>query len=95
MSTDVHAKATRHETERDELAFNYAEGVTHLPVNPHNVWMEIRDGYLAGFEAGIAAEKKRSQGLVEAVKTATGQWCIKPECGCWLCEALEKYRGEG
>jgi hypothetical protein len=25
-----------------------------------------------------------------ALKTATDNWCIKPECECWLCTALKR-----
>lgn len=33
--------------------------------------------------------------VVEAAKTAQKNWCIVPQCKCWLCDALSSYSGGG
>ena len=80
MSTDVHAKATQHGTERDEryaiAALRMLDRTKVLPDwiieesvgynYEHGMSTDEIIGFLTGFMAGVAAEKKRSEGLGKA-----------------------------
>ena len=96
MSTDVHAKATQHETERDEVMTPLVLGIEFY--EKHKIRYEgepvmdfVVAAYQVAYKKGIAAEKKRSEGLVEALEWI-GQTKMHAPIA-WRCEkALEKYR---
>lgn len=45
-------------------------------------------GYIHVREVTGPDYKAIAEELMRALEKATTQWCIKPECKCWLCVAL-------
>ena len=39
----------------------------------------------------LASTKMMLDEAKEVISTASRNWCIKPECECWLCEFLAKH----